>query len=83
VCSELEKAKYCGLLAYYEYSELIYIPVFAAVINHNTGFRLNDNYSFIRYFLQNSVHCNDSVFLLYRAILRIYYENYTKHRNVG
>ena len=25
----MEKAKYCGLLAYYKYSDLIYIPVFA------------------------------------------------------
>jgi len=58
-------------------------PCLQAVGNHSTGFRLNDNYNFIPYFLQNSVHCNGIVLSMYMAILSIQCENYKKHTNIG
>jgi hypothetical protein len=79
----MEKAKYCGLRLIINIPTLSSFPCLEAVSNHSTGFRLNDNYSFIRYFLENSVHCNDIVLSMYMVIISIYCENYTKHTNVG
>ena len=57
-------------------------PCLQAVSNQNTGFRLNDNYNFIRHFLQNSVHSNFSV-LMFMAIISICCENHAKYTNGG